>query len=266
MRSVLRGSRKRILIQALLGNDYKTDSAIGMCLTVRSRNTQTVGAGSVRRSIGATARGSQVRWVIAISLVLFLALTLEVVFIYSFEKKHNAEIIDAILAENFDRADQLIASDELTTRRIADLYFFNDSERQAFFKSTGDPDQNLCRLYHRYFENRRFAFQPAWRRYIFHLSIGACLRVLDDPKNALAEYQTALKLSRWLGTKQQRLTSRRVAALYLRDRKGYSDIPDRTESFISARRPVARRDGAIRLTRVAPGRRAGWALSSCSCR
>lgn len=171
---------------------------------------------------------SQVRWLLAISGVLLFALAAVTRFIISFEVNHDAEIVAAILNENFDRADRLIASQELSTRRIADLYFFNDSERQSYFRSTGDPDPNLCRLYHAYFVARRYVFQPVWTRYAFHLSKGACLRVLDDPKNALAEYQRALKLTRWLSAEQRRLTSRRIAALYLRDSKGYSDIPDQT--------------------------------------
>lgn len=171
---------------------------------------------------------SQVRWLLSISVVVLIVLITIINFITSFSVKYNSEIIDAILNENFDLADKLIASKELSTDRIADLYFFNDSERQSYFRSTGDPDPNLCRLYHAYFETRRHIFQPVWTRYAFHLSKGACLTVLDDPKNALNEYEHALKLTHWLGAEQQRLTSRRIAALYLRDSKGYSDIPDKT--------------------------------------
>ena len=170
----------------------------------------------------------RIRWLLAISGIFLFALAAVTSFIFSFKVKHDAEIVAAILNENFDRADQLIASQELSTRRIADLYFFNDSERQSYYRSTGDPDPNLCRLYHAYFEARRHVFQPVWTRYAFHLSKGACLSVLDDPKNALAEYQRALKLTRWLSADQKRLTARRIAALYLRDNKGYSDIPDQT--------------------------------------
>jgi tetratricopeptide (TPR) repeat protein len=169
---------------------------------------------------------TQIRPLSVLILFAFASFVAAIQFAFSFQEKHHAEILEAVASENFARADRLISSSALSAERTADLYIFNESERQLYFKSTGDPDTIKCQLYYTYFKNRRHAFQPAWMRYVFHVSEAACLNVLDDPKQAITQYQRALKLTKWLGPDQARLTSRRIAAIYLRDKRGLSDIPD----------------------------------------
>lgn len=171
---------------------------------------------------------TQPHWLLITTFIFLAAGSATSLFIFGFSATNDKDIFDAILAEDFDRADQLIVRARFSNERLDDFKLFNDSERQLYFKSTGDADQNSCRKYYAYFDKRRAIFQSAWTRYLFDLSLAACLDVLDDPKNALAQYQHALKLSRWLGPEQTRLSARRIAALYLRDNEGYSDIPDLT--------------------------------------
>jgi len=108
---------------------------------------------------------------------------LELALLKSYREKPHGEIVEAIAAQNFDLADRLIAAaDDADATTLADLHIFSDAQRQQYFVSTGNADENICRMYNACFEKRRLAFQPLWWRLSYRTSRAACFQVVRDPK------------------------------------------------------------------------------------
>ena len=134
-----------------------------------------------------------------------------------------------VIRKNFAETDRRIASSSLSSQRIADLTLINDSLRQVHFRTTGDPDPEICRIYLSYFSARRHSFQPVWWRYLYGHAIAACLEVTGDLNAALARYSTNVQLARWLTVDETRRAWRRIAAIYLRDPGNQTDIQDKSD-------------------------------------
>ena len=163
---------------------------------------------------------------VAILIGLFVA---ALVFLMNFARPVAEDVVVHLWTENFAQADRSIAGSNLSSHRIADLAFVNDSLRQVHFRTTGDPDADLCRIYLSYFSARRRAFQAVWWRYLYGHAIAACLEVAGDLRNALATYRANVQLAQWLTDDEVRRAKRRIAAIYFRDSGNQTDIQDESE-------------------------------------
>jgi len=163
------------------------------------------------------------------TIVLIGLLATEATFLLSFSRPVAQEIISHLLAGDFAETDRRIAGSTLSSQRIADLTLVNDSLRQIHFKTTGDPDSDVCRVYLSYFSARRHAFQPVWWRYLYGHAIAACLEVTGNMNAAAARYRLNVQLARRLSVVETRRAWRRIAAFYLRDSGNQADIRNKTD-------------------------------------
>lgn len=162
-------------------------------------------------------------------LSLFLVLVFESKYIYTFDKKYSKEIVSMIWAENYAGADRLIGETNSPSSEIAELFFINDSIRQQFFSTSQNADKELCRVYANYFSYRNLNFERVWHRYLIKYAHASCMQVLENPKESIALYNEALRLSRWIGSNEERRTARKIATIYFYDTNGVSGIKDRKE-------------------------------------
>ena len=151
-------------------------------------------------------------------------------FALSFDRPVVPEIIGHLFVEDYAQTDRTIAGSKLPSDRIADLTLINDSLRQVHFKTTGDPDPDICRTYLSYFSVRRRAFQPVWWRYLYGHAEAACLEVTGDLNAALAVHHENVRLAaRWMTVDEVRRAKRRIAAIYFRASENQTDIGSKSE-------------------------------------
>lgn len=152
---------------------------------------------------------------------------LQLGFLDGFAKINNPELKRYLLTENFAAIDNMAKSGSLNDSEFWRVV--NDSMRQQFFSTSQNAELQLCRDHLEYLANYPLNFRPAWHRYFAAFALASCRQVLEDPKASLRHYREAASIARFLNVEDLKLINRKIAAIYIYDSDGQTDITDITQ-------------------------------------